>query len=320
MVLYNLKKINIFFLYRDIENITLYKMNILKNKIPLKIKIPYKNKTQQIISNQEVKNESNRNTISQITENIYISGYLIGKNITYLQNNNFTHVINCSMGSSMESSQDKLSTKESFLNNGIKYLPLSLRDDPEIELIYYFFEIINFIESDKEIINQKILFHCIEGISRAPTMVAAYLMWKKNLSISHAIKLIKLKRQCVDINLGFNIQLQKWGNYIFSSPKKLQVFKLYPNIRLLEEEEKELNMKESYLIKMHCKLFYINNIPKEENDNNYSFDYKCDNNIALFQACKDKNKEFIKYIIKYDKKLLKNDFSSLVEIRKNFYI
>lgn len=214
-------------------------MKSLKNRIQLKIKIPTKNNIEETSNNIGLKNEkNNRNTISKITDNIYISGYFFGKNISYLKNNNFTHVINCSVGSSMEIPQDELSISQAFFKEGIKYLPLLLRDAPEVDIIYYFEKIINFIESDKEIKNKKILFHCIEGISRAPAMVAGYLMWKENLSISNAINLIKSKRQCIDLNLGFHIQLQKWEIYLFSSPKKLNNFKLNSCIRIFGEEEK----------------------------------------------------------------------------------
>ena len=294
-------------------------MKNLKSKIQLKIKIPMQNNAEEAKTNLFTRNtNNNRNTITQITENIYISGYLIGKNISYLKNNNFTHVINCSLGSALVGSQDELLAKSEFQKVGIKYLPIFLRDAPEIDIIYHLFQIINFIESDKEINDKKILFHCVEGISRAPAMATGYLMWKENMTVSSAIELIKSKRDCVEINLGFNIQLNKWNNYLNSSPKKMQVFKLSPNIRLLEEE-KEANSEESYLIKIKNQLFYINSIP---NTNNYEdinlTNYKINNdkeNYPIFNIVKDETKEFIKNVIKYDKTLLKNDFSSLEEIR-----
>ena len=84
-------------------------MKTLKNRINLKIQIPK-------LSVQEEPQKSNqitKNSISQITDNIYISGYLIGTNISYLKNNNFTHVINCCEGSSITSPD---------LNNSIETL------------------------------------------------------------------------------------------------------------------------------------------------------------------------------------------------------
>ena len=299
-------------------------MKTLKNKIQLKIQIPKQNNSEELKNNLFVKNnDNNRSTISQITENIYISGYLVGKDLSYLKNNNFTHVINCSLGSSMECPQDDFSTSQEYEKAKIKYLSIFLRDAPEVDIIYRFFQIINFIESDKETNNKKILFHCIEGVSRAPAMVAGYLMWKNNITFLSAIELIKSNRKCVDINLGFNIQLNKWENYLFSSPKQVQIFKLSPYIRLLEEDEVKLDKhfeEEDYLIKIKYKLFYVNNIYKSYNNinnnicllNNINSNKK---NGIIFNIFKDTTKEFIKNIIKYDKTLLKNDFSSLVEIR-----
>ena len=55
-------------------------MKNLKSKIQLKIKIPMQNNAEEAKTNLFTRNtNNNRNTITQITENIYISGYLIGK-------------------------------------------------------------------------------------------------------------------------------------------------------------------------------------------------------------------------------------------------
>ena len=197
-------------------------MKTLKTRINLKLKIP---KTTQALESdiKKLNDESKipRNSISKITENIYISGYLIGRDIPYLKNNNFTHVINCSLGSSLSNSSEGEDLSETYSQNNIQYLSLFLRDDPELDICYHFFKVINFLESDTNFANKKILFHCIEGISRAPAMVAGYLMWKKNLKNTEVIELIKSKRNCVDINLGFNIQLHKWENYLMSLKKKI---------------------------------------------------------------------------------------------------
>ena len=288
-------------------------MKTLKSKFQLKIQIPKKQITKE--SNKVMQlndNNNNRNSISQITDNIYISGYLISHNIALLKKNNFTHIINCSLGSSMENSHDEYVKKHLYINEGIKYLPIYLRDDPEIDIIEHLFKIIDFISSDKETANKKILFHCIEGISRAPALVAGYLMWKDNLTCNRAIELIKSKRNCIDINLGFNIQLEKWENYLLSSPKKLQIFKLSPSIKLLEEGEIDINkdiQEEDYLLKFKYKLIFNNNRNLLFNNNHNK------NNTHHFNIKNDETEEFIKNVIKYDKKLLNNDLSSLVEIR-----
>jgi hypothetical protein len=61
------------------------------------------------------------------------------------------------------------------------------------------------------------LVHCYEGVSRAPTFLASYLIWKYNLNREYVVNLLKEKRHCVDINLGFLFQLDRWNENRLSS-------------------------------------------------------------------------------------------------------
>ena len=288
-------------------------MKNLKGKFQLKIKIP-KNDKEEEKNVSHINYINNRMSISQITDNIFTSGYLVAKDITFLLNNNFTHVINCSRGSSMESPNDEIVKSQNYEKSpAIKYLPIFLRDDPGADIINCFFQAIDFIESDYKKKTKKILIHCIEGISRAPAIIAGYLMWKQNLTTQKAIELIKSKRNSIDINLGFTIQLHKWENYLFSPPEKIQIFKLGENLRLLEEKEIENDHfdEDEYLIRYNYKLYYINNKQNSEKKNLIDEIKKI--NLKEDKIFDDKNKnkkEFIKNVIKYDKLLLNNEQSS----------
>ena len=291
----------------------------LKKRIQLKITIP-KN-TEEEKTNSLINDNNNKSSLSKITDIIYTSGYLVAKDIPFLLKNNFTHVINCSRGSSMETSNDEVTDANNYDKSpSIKYLPIFLRDDPGADLITCFFQTIDFVENEKESNKpKKILIHCIEGISRAPALIAGYLMWKQNIKTENAIEFIKSKRNCIDINLGFIIQLQKWENYLFSSPDKMQIFKLSPNIRLLEEKEFENeNFNESeYLIRLNKKFFYLGNQQKYKNGNLIDEIKEINkNNYNTFNEDNEKSK-FIYNAIKYDKLLLNNDIDSLVEINYN---
>ena len=206
-------------------------MKLLKNRFNLKIQIPTLSEPEEQKAKTNINLEQqSKNSISKITDNIYISGYLVGQNISYLKSNNFTHIINCCVGSSLNSSNfsdtSNESMKQLYERNNIKYLSLFLRDDPEADIFIHFLKIINFLESEEETSNKKILFHCIEGVSRAPAMVAGYLMWKKKYKFNDVIELIKSKRDCVDINLGFNIQLHKWESHLSTLKKKKKLFNI----------------------------------------------------------------------------------------------
>ena len=279
-------------------------MKNLKGKFQLKITIPKNDQLEEEKNLSQINNNNNRTSLSQITENIFTSGYLVAKDITFLLNNNFTHVINCSRGSSMESPNEELLKSQNYEKSpSIKYLPIFLRDDPGADIINCFFQAIDFIESDYKKRNKKILIHCIEGISRAPAIIAGYLMWKQNLKTENAIELVKSKRNCVDINLGFTIQLHKWENYLFSPAEKIQIFKLNPNIRLLEEKEIENENfnNDEYLIRYNYKLFYVNN--KENIENEKIINEISNINLHEDIAFENKKIEFIRNVIKYDKLL-----------------
>ena len=294
-------------------------MLVLKKKIQIKIKIPKNKQEEKSIS--LVDSNNNKSSLSKITENIYTSGYLVAKDIPFLLKNNFTHVINCSRGSSMETTNDESSDANNYDKSpSIKYLPIFLRDDPGADIIICFFQTIDFIESKEESNKpKKILIHCIEGISRAPALIAGYLMWKQNLRTENAIAIVKSQRNSVDINLGFIIQLHKWENYLFSPPEKIQIFKLSESIRLLEEKEFENeNYNEiEHLMRFNKKLFYIRN---DKSSQNGKFIDKLNElnleNGDIFNENSDKIK-FICNVIKYDKLLLNNDIFSLEEINYN---
>ena len=291
-------------------------MFVLKKKIQLKIAIPKNKEEEKNIS--LVDNNNNKPSLSKITENIYTSGYLVAKDIPFLLKNNFTHVINCSRGSSMESPNDQSSEANNYDKSpSIKYLPIFLRDDPGADIINCFFQTIDFIESKEESNKpKKILIHCIEGISRAPALISGYLMWKQNLKTQNAIDFVKSKRKCVDINLGFIIQLHKWENYLFSTPEKIHIFKLDQSIRLLEEKEfeNENYSQIEHLIRFNRKLFYIKNKKNSKDENFFDeFNKLSIENSNCFNENSDKIK-FISNVIKYDKSILSNDINSLIEI------
>ncbi|EKM76134.1 hypothetical protein AGABI1DRAFT_87460 [Agaricus bisporus var. burnettii JB137-S8] len=57
----------------------------------------------------------------------------------------------------------------------------------------------------------RVLVHCIEGISRSVSVVAAFLMAQFNWSPSEAIQYIKSKRRIAEPNFGFIQQLHEYG-------------------------------------------------------------------------------------------------------------
>lgn len=269
-------------------------MNKLKMSLKLKIKIPVTKETKPVTITPSFIEDS-RCSINEITDNIFISGYQVAKDFNYLIQNNFTHIINCSCGTSLVQSSPESSQMFSP-STKIKHLSIFLRDDPSADIIHNILQTIDFIENDNLTNNNsqaksKVLFHCIEGKSRGPALAAGYLMWKKNLTKQEAIDLIASKRKCIDINLGFMIQLEKWEKYLRLDGNELNIFKLSQGIKLLDENElqKENIYENDYLFRYKGRFVLV----KKENE----------------EATKSKdNEEVLKFLInirKYDKYLKK---------------
>lgn len=87
---------------------------------------------------------------------------------------------------------DKLSHGENLIPRYL-YLPA---EDKENFNIGQYFELSNkFIEESRKFTN--VLIHCVAGISRSATLVAAYIMGKYNHTANDAIAFVKRRRNKV---------------------------------------------------------------------------------------------------------------------------
>jgi protein-tyrosine phosphatase len=82
---------------------------------------------------------------------------------------------------------------------------INIMDDSSENIFKYFKEAIKYIESSK-----KIYVHCMAGVSRSPTIVIAYLMWKDKLTFNDAYWKVCNKRKFIYPNEGFRNQLMKF--------------------------------------------------------------------------------------------------------------
>ena len=80
---------------------------------------------------------------------------------------------------------------------------IDVDDDFRTNIICHFKECILFIEG-----KDKIFVHCAAGMSRSPTIVIAYIMWKRKLRLNEAIKFVKEKRSIISPNDNFMNQLK----------------------------------------------------------------------------------------------------------------
>ena len=90
---------------------------------------------------------------------------------------------------------------------GLMYLKVPVIDKPDADIAKHFNRAIEFME-DAVKNGKGVLVHCVYGVSRSSTLICAYLIAKKRLTVQQAIALVKEKRPQAEPNKGFLIQLQ----------------------------------------------------------------------------------------------------------------
>jgi protein-tyrosine phosphatase len=168
---------------------------------------------------------------NHITGNIYLSSYKKAIDLKYLKDNEFTHVINCAPSSKNFS---PVSYEE------FKYMSFDMKDEPGFDLSSVIFRFIDYIEENKgsEKSQNRILVHCFEGLSRGPTLIISYLMWKNKWSFEVAHDFVKSKRPCIDLNIGFCSQLKKLSEILLLKPEeRLYQIDEYNNSRVINKKD-----------------------------------------------------------------------------------
>ena len=130
--------------------------------------------------------------INQITDTIYLGNVESAFNIKKLKDLGIRKI---------------LTVMSAFGNhypeNAFIHKKIEIDDDYESNIIQYFKECLLFIDG-----YDKVFVHCAAGMSRSATIVIAYIMWKKKIFLSEAIKFVKDKRPIISPNLNFMKQLE----------------------------------------------------------------------------------------------------------------
>lgn len=175
---------------------------------------------------------------SEIFPFLYLGSKTAASNLALLKEKGITHVINCAGG-----------VYPNYHRDYFHYLTLNLTDDPSEDLLPVFPFVCCVIEAirqtspipwslpsitsqrmsqlSEKLINSsadvkqplaevaskphKIFIHCHQGVSRAPTVVMAYVMWSCMVDFDASYEYVRARRGIVRPNYGFVCQLQDWG-------------------------------------------------------------------------------------------------------------
>lgn len=135
--------------------------------------------------------------LAEIRKNVLLGSQDVASDFDLLHKNRITHILNLAPA------------VENSFSDDFVYLKLPILDVPETDITLHFDKTNDFISSALSS-KGRIYVHCNAGVSRAPTIVAAYLMKTEKISAKDALESIKYIRPSISPNKGF---LQHLDNY-----------------------------------------------------------------------------------------------------------
>ena len=137
----------------------------------------------------------------QITDKIYLGNEDTARDRAILNKLNISNILICAEGC------------EKFYPDEYKYKILYIDDAIDENILSWLKEAFEFIDSS---INN-IYIHCVMGISRSPSIVIAYLMYKNKMKYDEAYDFVKGKRKVINPNTGFQQQLKKFEKILMDN-------------------------------------------------------------------------------------------------------
>jgi len=146
----------------------------------------------------------NEFSANNIIDNIYIGNVYDAHNIDKLNELNIKNIISAVTGF------------DDIYDTSFNHLCLNLIDNESQNIVRYFDITYHYIDniisknisSSSEKNKQRILIHCICGVSRSVTILLAYIIKKYNYTPRYALTLVQKKRPIADPNPNFMKQLE----------------------------------------------------------------------------------------------------------------
>jgi protein-tyrosine phosphatase len=155
----------------------------------------------------------------EIVPNLFLGNYDIATSVSWLLKNRITHVL------SIMDEEQRIERLKRLLKLTVADHKVIVMDDKYKSPLRLHFDecstwIRNALTFDRKQKRQgRILIHCLYGISRSPTIVAAYLIQEYGMNASQSIKLIQEKRK-VEPSDAFQLQLVRYARLKLPETKK----------------------------------------------------------------------------------------------------
>lgn len=141
-------------------------------------------------------------SINEIIPNVYVGDANTAFQLGTLKELGITHIITAVLG------------MDAAYPSDFNYLKIDAIDIDNENLLEQFEKSNNFIQHAIEN-GGKIYIHCVCGVSRSVTLMAAYLIYKEMKTPQAAIQQIREKRECANPNDGFIKQLEKYYGKLY---------------------------------------------------------------------------------------------------------
>lgn len=161
------------------------------------------------------------NGMNKVLPGLYLGNFRDAKDMEQLTKNNITHIL-------------AIHDNAHPVLEHLVYKCIHAADSPDQEISVYFKDSIDFIHNCR-LNNGACLVHCMAGVSRSTSLVAAYIMAVTQLNWREALKAIKCSRSIANPNYGFQRQLQDFWN-LEAEKERERLRKEFPDSDFKDEE------------------------------------------------------------------------------------
>lgn len=131
---------------------------------------------------------------------VYIGDIASASNVEGLKKLGITHVVTAVLGVAPQFPSD------------FEYMCVPVRDVESEDIKSHLDDTTRFI-TDALAGGGKVLVHCICGVSRSATIVAAWMMTKHGYGVDETLQMMRDKRECIDPNPSFRDQLEEFRTH-----------------------------------------------------------------------------------------------------------
>jgi len=137
-----------------------------------------------------------RSVPREVVRGLFIGNLRASKNRDFLDSHGVTHVLTVANDIAPE------------FPKRFKYKIIDVDDSTEDDIGQHFDKCVRFIDKARK--NGAVLVHCHAGISRSPTVVTAYLMWKEHITFTAALEQLRSRDELFQPNDAFKAQLREY--------------------------------------------------------------------------------------------------------------